>query len=99
MPEKERAWYPLFAQAFNFPEILWTAVLHPYNHDIKIVYYWYVVRACLQPELVASNRKMCLHGSPTEFEMSVCYEALPFVMDCKLARIGSNPGQYSASVM
>ena len=45
---KERAWYPLFAHALNFPEILgksWTTMLHPYNHDVKIVYYRYMFRA------------------------------------------------------
>ena len=26
--------------------------------------------------------------------MSACYEALLFVMDCNLARVASNPGQY-----
>ena len=101
-------------------------MLHPYNHDVKIVYYRYMFRAaflsndwvrrlstllwpsvakysckCLQPTQVASisavfTKKTILHGSPTEVWTSVCYEGLPFVVNCKLARIASNPGQYSA---
>ena len=57
---------------------------------------------CLQPAQVASISAVCtkktiLHGSPTEVWTSVCYEGLPFVVNCKLARIAGNPGQYSAS--
>jgi len=39
---------------------------------------------------------MCLYGSPTEFETSMCNEALSFA-DCKLARVASIPGQCSVS--
>ena len=45
---KKRAWYPLFAHVLNFPEILgksWTTILHPYNRDVKIVYYRYMFHA------------------------------------------------------
>ena len=41
------------------------------------------------------KRKTISPSSPTEFETSVWYEGLAFVMDCKLARIASNPAQYS----
>ena len=57
---------------------------------------------CLQPAQVASISAVCtkktiLHGSPTEVWTSVCYKGLPFVVNCKLASIASNPGQYSAT--
>ena len=44
---KERAWYPLFAHALNFPRNLGkseTIVLYPYNRDNISYTYRYIVR-------------------------------------------------------
>ena len=50
---------------------------------------------CLQPEHVASISTVC--SKKDDFTPLTDYEGLPLVIDCKLVRIASNPGQYSAS--
>ena len=63
----------------------------------------------LKPEQVASisdvyNGKDIFIWLPTRFGKSVCYETtpfltetIPFIMDCKLQRVGSESGKYSSS--
>ena len=63
----------------------------------------------LKPEQVASisavykGKDVCI-WLPTGFGKSMCYETtpfltetIPFVMDCKLRRVGSESGKYSSS--
>ena len=55
----------------------------------------------LKTEQIASIMAVC-NGKdvfvwlPTGFGKSLCYEVLPFVMDCKLGRVDSQSGKYSA---
>ena len=59
----------------------------------------------LNPEQVASISAICKGKDmkdvfiwlPTGFGKSVCYETIPFVMDCKLWRVDSESGKYSFS--
>ena len=46
--------------------------------------------------LAVCNGKDVFMWLPTGFGKSVCYEVLPFVMDCKLGRVDSQSGEYSA---
>ena len=56
----------------------------------------------LKPEQIASilavyNGNDVFVWLPTGFGKSMCYEALPFVMDCKLARVNRESDQYISS--
>ena len=59
----------------------------------------------LEPEQVPSTLAVCKGKDMkdvfvwllTGFGKSVCYEATPFVMDCKLRRVDSESGKYSSS--
>ena len=55
----------------------------------------------LKPEQEASISAVCKGNDvfvwlPTGFGKSVCYEVLPFIMDCKLGRVAGESGQCSA---
>ena len=54
----------------------------------------------LQPEQVISSSATGKEKDATDWVWrvySMCYEALLFVMNCNLATVGNEPGQYSAS--
>jgi len=116
-PKKEGAWYPLFAHALNFPEILDNRGLPCYIHtnmtwkrstivSIRIAFLVQTMElnfdcAVLRPPEAwypwHGPLQRPRHGNWPRFDGSVCYEMIPFVMDCKLWSVDSKSGKYSSS--